>query len=103
MEDYVIKHVDLQKQKHLVNQLEELQKTYKATATSKHLIWSERGPYIRTKYTVSLYPFGEQLWPEQLPARITSLAQLQAAVRCILIALTFTLQTLLTLTFGGQM
>ena len=44
MEDYVIKHVDLQKQKHLVNQLEELQKMYKATATSKHLIRSERGP-----------------------------------------------------------
>ena len=44
-------------------------------------------PYIRTKYTVSLYPFGEQLWPESIPARITSLAQLQAAIRCIMLAL----------------
>ena len=40
MEDYVIKHVDLQKQKHLVDQLAELQKMYKATAASKHLIRS---------------------------------------------------------------
>ena len=60
---------------------------YKAIAGSKHLIRSEGGPYIRTKYTVSLYPFGEQLWPEHIPARITSLAQLQAAIRCVLLAL----------------
>ena len=87
MEDYIIKHVDLQKQRHLIDQLSELQRMYKATAGSKHLIRSKGGPYIRTKYTVSLYPFGEQLWPENLPARITSLAQLQAAIRCILLAL----------------
>ena len=87
VEDYVNKHVDLQKQRHLVDQLAELQKMYKATAASKHLIRSEGGPYIRTKYTVSLYPFGEQLWPENIPARITSLAQLQAAIRCILLGL----------------
>ena len=87
MEDYVIKHVDLQKQKHLVDQLAELQKMYKATAASKHLIRSEGGPYIHTKYTVNLYPVGEQLWPEQIFARITSLAQLQAAIRCVLLAL----------------
>ncbi|KAL3145836.1 hypothetical protein ABBQ38_015209 [Trebouxia sp. C0009 RCD-2024] len=74
MEDYIIKHVDLQKPRHFVDQLSELQKMYKATAASKHLIRSKGGPYIRTKYTVSLYPFGEQLWPENLPARITSLA-----------------------------
>ena len=70
MENYVIKHVDLQKQRHLAidDQLAELQKMYKATAVSKHLIRSKAGPYIRTKlrggtntkYTVSLYPFGEQ-------------------------------------------
>ena len=87
MEDYVIKQVDLQKQPHLVDQLAELQKMYKATAASKHLIRSKGGPHIRTKYTVSLYPFGEQLWPEDIPARITSLAQLHTAIRCILLAL----------------
>ena len=87
MEDYVIKHVDLQKQRHLVDQLSELQKIYKATAASKHRIRIKRGPYIRTKYTISLYPFGEQLWPDNIPARTTSLAQLQAAIRCILLAL----------------
>jgi len=87
MEDYVIKHVDLQKQPHLVDQLQELQKMYKATAASKHLIRSEDGPHIRTKYTVSLYPFGEQLWPQHILARITSLAQLQAAIKGVLLAL----------------
>ena len=88
MEDYVIKHVDLQQQRYLVNQLSELEKMYKATAASKHLIRSKGGPHIRrTKYTVNLYPFGEQLWPDNIPARITSLAQLQAAIRCILLAL----------------
>ena len=87
MEDYVIKHVDLQEQRHLVDQLSELQKMYKATAASQHLIRSKGGPYIRTKYTVSLYPVGEQLWPENIPTRITSLAQLQAAIRCTLLAL----------------
>ena len=87
MEDYVIKHVDLQKQSHLVDQLPELQKMYKATAASKHLIRSKGGPHIRTKYTSNLYPLGEQLWPENIPTRIASLAQLQAAIRCILLAL----------------
>ena len=38
------------------------------------------------RQTVSLYPFGEQLWPEDISARITSLAQLQAAIRCMLLA-----------------
>ena len=71
LEDYVIKHVDLQKQRHVVDQPSKLQKMYKATAASKHLIRSRGGPYIRTKYTVSLYTFGEQLWPENIPARIT--------------------------------
>ena len=48
MEDYVIKHVDLQKQRNLAidDQLAELQKMYKATAVSKHLIRSKAGPYI---------------------------------------------------------
>ena len=71
MEDYVIKHVDLQKQRHLVDQLPELQKMYKATAASKHLIRCTGGPYIRTKYTINLYPVGEQLWPKNILARIT--------------------------------
>ena len=44
MEDYVIKQVDLQKQRHLAEQLSELQKMYKATAGSKHLIQSKGGP-----------------------------------------------------------
>ncbi|DBA76279.1 TPA: hypothetical protein ACH3X1_009994 [Trebouxia sp. C0004] len=60
---------------------------YKAKAASKHLIRSEGGPCIRTKYTVSLYHFGEKLRPEHIPARITSLAQLQVAIRCVLLAL----------------
>ena len=57
MQDYVIKHVDLQQQPHLVDQLQELQKMYKATAASKHLVRSIDGPFMRTLYTVSLYPF----------------------------------------------
>ena len=54
------------------------------------MLWSEGASYglkvaIGTKYTVSLYRFGEQLWP--VPTRIKSLSQLQAAIRCVLLAL----------------
>ena len=87
MEDYVIKRVDIEKQPLLVKRLAELQKLYKATRGSKHLIWSEEGPHIHKKYTVILSPFGEQLGPGYLSFRIQSLAQLQAAIRCILLAL----------------
>ncbi|KAL3157970.1 hypothetical protein ABBQ32_012371 [Trebouxia sp. C0010 RCD-2024] len=87
MEDYVIKRVDIEKQPLLVERLGELQKLYKATRGSKHLIGSEEGPHIHTKYTVILSPFGEQLGPGYLSFRIHSLAQLQAAIRCILLAL----------------
>ena len=61
MEDYVIKRVDIEKQAHLVNQLGELQEMYKAIKASNHLIRCQEGPYICTKYTVTLSPFGEQL------------------------------------------
>jgi len=87
MEDYVIKRVDVEKQPHLVDQLPELQELYKATQASKHLIQSEEGPHIRTKYTVTLSPFGDQLESGSVSIRIKSLAQLQAAIRCILLAL----------------
>ncbi|KAL3135587.1 hypothetical protein ABBQ38_006067 [Trebouxia sp. C0009 RCD-2024] len=87
MEDYVIKRVDIEKQPLLVERLAELQKLYKATRGSKHLIGSEEGPHIHKKYTVILSPFGEQLGPGYLSFRIPSLAQLQAAIRCILLAL----------------
>ena len=87
MEDYVIKRVDLEKQPHLRHQLSELQEMYKATKASKHLIWSENGPDIRTKYTVILSPYGDRLGTGHLCTRITSLAQLKAAIRCILLAL----------------
>ncbi len=87
MEDYVIKRVDVEKQPHLVDQLVELQEMYKATKASDHLIRCEEGPYICTKYTVTLSPFGEQLGSGYVSVKITSLAQLQAAIRCILLAL----------------
>ncbi len=87
MEDYVIKRVDIEKQPLLVDRLAELQELYKATRASKHLIASEEGPHIHKKYTVILSPFGEQLGPSYLSFRIQSLAQLQAAIRCILFAL----------------
>ena len=87
MEDYVIKRVDIEKQPLLVDRLAELQQLYKATRASKHLIGSEEGPHIHNKYTIILSPFGEQLGPGYLSLRIQSLAQLQAAIRCILLAL----------------
>ena len=87
MEDYVIKRVDIAKQPLLVDRLAELQELYKATSASKHLIGSEEGPHIHTKYTVILSPLGEQLGPSYLSFRIPSLAQLQAAIRCVLPAL----------------
>lgn len=87
MEDYIIKRVDLGKQPHLVDKLAMLQKMYKATKASKHLIRSEEGPHIRTRYTVILSPFGDQLESGSVGVSITSLAQLQAAIRCILLAL----------------
>ena len=87
MEDSIIKRVDLEKQPHLIDQLAALQQLYRATKASKHLIRSEDGPHIRTKYTVILFPFGNQLGSGSVAVRITSLAQLQAAIRCILLAL----------------
>ncbi len=87
MEDYVIKQVDVEKQPHLVDKLPELQEMYKATKASKHLIRSEEGPHIGTKYTVTLSPFGEQLGSGAVSIKISSLAQLQAAIRCVLLAL----------------
>ena len=87
MEDYVIKRVDTKKQLLLVDRLAELQELYKATTASKHPIVSEEGPHTHRKYRVILSPFGEQLGPGYLSLRIQSLAQLQAAIRCILLAL----------------
>ncbi|KAL3155882.1 hypothetical protein ABBQ32_012882 [Trebouxia sp. C0010 RCD-2024] len=87
MEDYIMKRVDLEKQSHLVDQLGALQQLYKAARASKHLIRSEEGPHIRTRYTVILSPFGDQLGSGSVAVRITSLAQLQAAIRCTLLAL----------------
>ena len=87
MEDYVIKRVDIKKQPLLVDRLAELQELYKATRASKHLIASDEGPHIHKKYTVILSPYGEQLGPGYLSFRIQSLAKLQAAIRCILLAL----------------
>ena len=87
MEDYVINRVDIEKQPLLVDRLAELQELYKATRASKHLIGSEEGPHVHKKYTIILSPFGEQLGPGCLSFRIQSLAQLQAAIRCILLAL----------------
>ena len=87
MEDYIIKRVDIQKQPHLVDQLAELQELYRATKTSQHLIRSEEGPHIRNRYTVILSPFGDQLWSGSVFTGITSLSQLQAAIRCVLLAL----------------
>ena len=87
MEDYVIKQVDVQQQPHLVGKLPQLQEMYKATKAIKHLIRSEEGPHIGSKYTVTLSPFDEQLGSGTVSTRITSLAQLQAAIRCILLAL----------------
>ena len=86
MEDYVVKRVDLQKQPHLRDQLSELQEMYTATKGSKHLIQSENGPTIRIKYTVILSPYGDQLGTGHLSMRIRSTSQLQAAIRCILLA-----------------
>ena len=104
MEDYAIKRVDIEKQPLLVKRLAELQKLYKATRGSKHLIGSEEGPHIHKKYTVILSPFGEQLGPGYLSFRIQSLAQLQAAIRCILLALRdLHAANLPTLISGGQM
>ena len=85
MEDYIIKRVDLEKQPHLVDQLAALQQLYKATKASKHLIRSEEGPHIGTKYTVILSPFGDQPGSGSAAVKITSLAQLQAAIRCIIL------------------
>ncbi|KAL3135057.1 hypothetical protein ABBQ32_008003 [Trebouxia sp. C0010 RCD-2024] len=87
MEDSIIKHVDLEKQPHLIDQLATRQQLYRATKASKHLIRSEDGPHICTTYTVILFPFGDQLGSGSVAVRITSLAQLQAAIRCILLAL----------------
>ena len=87
MEDFVIKRVDLEKQSHLIDQLAALQQLYRATKASKHLIRSGDGSHIRTKYTVTLFPFGDQLGSGSVAVRITSLARLQAAIRCILLAL----------------
>ena len=87
MEDFIIKRVDLEKQPYLIDQLAALQQLYRATKASKHLIQSEDGPHIRTKYTVTLSPFGEQLGSGSVAVRITSLAQLKAAIMCILLAL----------------
>ena len=52
-----------------------------------HAAHSEDGPYICTKYSVSLYPVVEQLLPQHILARMTSLAQLQAAIKGVLLAL----------------
>lgn len=88
MEDYVIKCVDTQKQPHLTNQLAELQQMYRATRASKHLIRSKKDPYIHnTRYTVFLSPFGDQLGAGAVSLSITTLAQLKAAINCILLAL----------------
>lgn len=87
MGDHVIKRVDIRKQPHLVEQLAEVQKLYQATKASKHLIRSKEGPDICTKYKVTLYRFGEQLGSGCLFIRIQSLAQLKAAIRCVLLAL----------------
>ena len=87
MEDYVIKRVDIEKQPLLVDRLAELQELYKATRASTHLILSDEGPHIHKKYTVILSPYGEQLGPGYLSFRIQSLAKLQAAIRCVLLAL----------------
>ena len=87
MEDYVIKQVDVEKQQHLIDRLPELQEMYKATKASQHLVRSEEGPHIGSKYTVTLSPFGEQLESGAVSIKISSLAQLQAAIRCVLLAL----------------
>lgn len=55
---------------------------YKATTASKHLIRSENGPDIHIKYTVIISPCGVHL-----SVSIKAKAQLQAAVRCMLLAL----------------
>ena len=62
---------------------------YKATKAGKlkHLIQSLEGPHILTNYTVTLSSFGDQLGSGYVSVRITSLAQLQAAIRCVLLAL----------------
>ncbi len=87
MEDYVIKQVDVERQPHLVDKLPELQEMYKATKVSKHLIRSEEGLHVGSKYTVTLSPFGEQLGSGAVSTRVSSLTQLQAAIRCVLLAL----------------
>ena len=87
IEDYLIKRVDIEKQPLLVDRLAELQELNKATTASEHLIGSVEGPHIHKKYTVILYPFGEHLWPGYLSFRIQPLAQLQAAIGCIQLAL----------------
>ena len=87
IEGSVIKLVDLEKQRYLIDQLAALQQLYRATKASKHLIWSEDGPRKRNKYTVTASPFGEQLRSGSAALKITSLAQLQAAISCILLAL----------------
>ena len=79
--------MDIQKQPHLIDKLAELQELYKATKNSQHLIQSEEGPHIRTRYTIILSPFGEQLQRGSVFTKITSLAQFQAAIRCIMLAL----------------
>ena len=55
MEDSIIKHVDHEQQLHLVDQLAILQQLYRATKASEHLIWSEDGPQICTKHTVTYF------------------------------------------------
>ena len=86
MEDYVVKRVDLQKQPYLRHQLSELQEMYTATKGSQHLIQSETGSTVRIKYTVILSPYGDRLGNGYLSTRIRSTMQLQAAIRCILLA-----------------
>ena len=49
----IIKHVDHEKQPHLVDQLAALQQLYRATKASERLIRSEVGSQICTKYTVA--------------------------------------------------
>ena len=86
MEDSIIKHVDHEKQPHLVDQLAALQQLYRATKASEYLIRSEDGPQICTKHS-HLSPFDDQLGSGSVANRIVSVTQLQAAIRCILLAL----------------
>ena len=85
--EHSIKRVDLMKQPYLNDQLAALEQLYRATKARKHLIQSENGPHIHSKYTVTRPPFGDQLGSGSVAIRISSLAQFHAAIRCILLAL----------------